>query len=67
MVWLFRLGMYELPFVYRKALAAVSASILALPVTFPIVLPAVVIANGGHLAAAGGVMTAVSQMAVEGE
>lgn len=45
------------------ALAAAGGVIL----TAPIGLPAAVIALGGYLTVAGGVMTAVSQSAVDGE
>ena len=45
------------------ALAGVSATILAAPIT----LPALVLQLAGYLAVAGGVATAVSQAATEGE
>lgn len=45
------------------ALAAAGGVIL----TAPIGLPAAVVALGGYLTVAGGVMTAVSQSAVDGE
>jgi hypothetical protein len=45
------------------ALAAVATAI----VTAPIALPAVVVTVAGYLAVAGGVLTAVSQTAVESE
>jgi hypothetical protein len=44
-------------------LAAAGAAILTAPIT----LPAVVITVGGYLTVAGGVVTAVSQSAVDGE
>jgi uncharacterized membrane protein HdeD (DUF308 family) len=44
-------------------LAAVGGTILAAPVA----LPATVVALGGYLTVAGGVMTAVSQVTVDGD
>lgn len=43
------------------ALAAIGGTIL----TSPVVLPAVVVAVGGYLAVAGGVLSAVSQLTVD--
>jgi ABC-type xylose transport system permease subunit len=45
------------------SLAGICATILAAPVA----LPAVIITLAGYLTVAGGVITAVSQVAVEGE